>query len=80
MKKTILLLSALAFIFIGATKKKNDSFCKGWESGYKAGWCYEREMGCADPVIPACPVPRVGEDGYKGGYNRGFATARRHRR
>ena len=46
-------------------------FCKGWKDGYKEGYCYGK-YGCVSPVAPVCPVPNVGEDNYKGGYNRGF--------
>ena len=47
------------------------TFCEGWDDGYGEGYC--DEMGpCVKPVSPVCPVPRVGEDSYRGGYNRGF--------
>ena len=46
-------------------------FCDGWRSGYVAGYCY-RQYGCIEPIVPICPLPRIGEDNYEGGYNRGF--------
>lgn len=49
----------------------NSVFCRGWEAGYKHGYCY-KEFACIDPITPICPIPDVGEDGYRDGYNRGF--------
>ena len=46
-------------------------FCSGWEDGYQAGYCYEN-YSCISPIVPICPIPRVGEDSYQNGYNRGF--------
>jgi len=59
---SILLFSSLAFA---------DAFCDGWEDGYKAGYCY-RQYACLEPLVPLCPLPRLGEDTYQDGYNRGF--------
>lgn len=28
--------------------------------------------GCIEPVVPVCPIPAIGENGYTAGYNRGF--------
>ena len=50
----------------------SDDYCDGWNDGYKSGWCYGRGYGCLEPLVPLCPLPRLGEDGYKAGYNRGF--------
>lgn len=46
-------------------------FCDGWAAGYVAGYCYQ-QYSCLEPLVPLCPLPRLGEDGYKDGYNRGF--------
>jgi hypothetical protein len=56
-------------------------YCDGWEDGYKEGWCYGKGMGCFDPIVPVCPVPRYNErnDSYRDGYNRGFTAAQRKR-
>lgn len=51
-------------------------YCKGWAEGYKAGWCYEQGIGCIDPIVPICPIKRIGEEGYKDGYNRGFVQGK----
>lgn len=47
-------------------------YSNGWTSGYKAGWCYGQGYGCIEPMVPMCPMPRMGEQGFKDGYNRGF--------
>jgi hypothetical protein len=62
----VLVAAAAGFGYYGDT-----GFCAGWEEGYKAGYCYE-EYFCMAPVAPICPIPRIGEDTYQGGYNRGF--------
>lgn len=46
-------------------------FCDGFEHGYKQGACYGKSM-CMAPMTPMCPMARMGEDSYQGGYNRGF--------
>jgi len=58
--------------YISATS----DYCKGWAEGYKAGWCYERGYVCIDPIVPICPIKRIGEEGYKDGYNRGFVQGK----
>jgi len=47
------------------------SFCRGYENGYKEGYCYQN-FSCITPITPICPIPYIGEDGYSDGYNRGF--------
>jgi hypothetical protein len=69
MKK--LLIALMLTISIAQATRDNSGFCAGWEDGYKSGWCYQ-EMYCLPPLTPLCPLPRLGEDSYQGGYNRGF--------
>jgi hypothetical protein len=66
----ILVFTSLAFA---------DAFCDGWKDGYKAGYCY-RQYACLEPLVPLCPLPRLGEDTYKDGYNRGFLAGLNARR
>ena len=48
------------------------AYCDGWSDGYKEGYCYGKGFGCLEPLVPLCPLARLGEDGYRDGYNRGF--------
>lgn len=50
---------------------EGSAFCDGYEAGYIAGYCY-KVYGCLEPLTPLCPLPDLGEDNYKGGYNKGF--------
>jgi hypothetical protein len=88
--KNIKLLSAIVILSIGLTSfiGMQDSkvepvyteatYCEGWESGYEQGWCYE-VPGCIIPVVPVCPVPKVNQDTYTDGYNRGFTKGKASR-
>ena len=58
-------------LIAGSLSAFGGAFCEGWSAGYKAGYCY-RENFCLPPLVPLCPLPRLGEDGYQDGYNRGF--------
>jgi hypothetical protein len=52
-------------------------YCEGWQSGWNNGWKYVKGQYSIPPIAPICPIPRIGEDGYRGGYNRGFAAGLR---
>jgi hypothetical protein len=71
MKKLLLLLVLVATIATVFAINSYTAFCDGWNDGYKQGWCYG-QYGCIPPIPPLCPLPRIGEDTYKDGYNRGF--------
>lgn len=70
MKKTItfLIMTILTGLVFGQT-----SYDNGFQSGYKAGYCYN-DFGCIAPTPPITPIPHIGEsyDSYQDGYNRGF--------
>ena len=66
MKKIIIILLALIAIASAYTP-----FCEGFKAGYKAGYCYGKYT-CLEPLSPLCPLPRLGEETYMDGYNRGF--------
>lgn len=74
MKKFFIISLLALFIVI------NDStYCEGWDDGYEAGYCHEIE-GCIPPIPPICPIPQPDcNEGYKCGYNRGFAKALKDR-
>jgi hypothetical protein len=69
MKKSILIIAL--FICFGFTTTKSD-FCDGWEDGYCEGWRDVKGQLAICPITPVCPIPKIGTDTYKGGYNRGF--------
>jgi hypothetical protein len=52
-------------------------FCDGWEDGYCEGWKDVKGRNAICPIAPICPIPKIGEDSFKGGYNRGFKAGSR---
>ncbi len=52
-------------------------FCKGWEDGYCEGWKDVKGQYAICPITPICPIPEIGQDSYRGGYNRGFKAGSR---
>ncbi len=63
----------LTFLLIGMTSLAQSDYYKGFQSGYKEGYCYN-EYGCIPPIPPISPIPQIGENSnnYQDGYNRGF--------
>jgi len=75
MKYIILIISLVAVAF------GYSQFCVGFKDGFKEGYCYDRSLGCIAPQAPNCPIPRIGEDTYSGGWARGWmAGVRRSQR
>lgn len=70
MRKVLIIIFILANLSIQA----QDSYTKGFQSGYKAGYCYN-DFGCIEPIPPITPIPKIGESSYnfQDGYNRGFS-------
>ena len=68
--KLFVMIIFQAFVFSAFCQS---SFNKGFEEGYKKGYCYEK-IGCPTPVLPVVPplVPGESIDSYQDGYNRGF--------
>jgi len=52
-------------------------YCDGWEEGYCEGWKDVKGQLAICPITPICPIPDIGQDTYKGGYNRGFKAGSR---
>jgi hypothetical protein len=52
-------------------------FCEGWEDGYCEGWKDVKGQYAICPITPICPIPEIGQDNYRGGYNRGFKAGSR---
>lgn len=85
---SLILLGVMIFMVCGAHNypefKENhniedtSAFCSGFKEGYVDGYCY-RVYGCVEPVPPVCPVPDIGENSWKDGYNRGFTRGLRDR-
>jgi hypothetical protein len=55
-------------------------YCDGWEDGYCEGWKDVKGQYAICPIAPICPIPEIGKDGYRGGYNRGFKAGMRKAR
>jgi len=64
----------LIVLLLGLTSSSyNDAYCEGFYNGFKNGYCYKSNTySCMPPPPPMCPIPRIGEDSYTHGYNRGF--------
>ena len=70
MKNIYILLIALITISVSA----QNSFYDGFNSGYKAGYCFN-EIGCLEPIPPIAGVQTftpVGQTDYQHGYDTGF--------
>jgi len=69
MKKVL----SVIFLFVTISIYAQDSYTKGFQSGYKAGYCYN-DFACIEPIPPITPMPKIGESSYnfQDGYNRGF--------
>ncbi|RYG52260.1 MAG: hypothetical protein EOO01_06890 [Chitinophagaceae bacterium] len=65
----------VAQMFLSCTGFTQSFFVKGFNEGYKKGYCYEK-VNCIAPNPPIAPVPKIGEsnDNYQDGYSRGFKT------
>lgn len=51
-----------------------DEYSDGWEEGWSEGWKYVKGPYSIPPIAPIAPIPRIGQDKYKDGYNRGFVA------
>ena len=71
-RRILLVCAVAAGVVSGPIVALADSgFCEGYKDGYAEGWCYG-DSYCLKPLPPLCPLPNLGESGYKAGYNRGF--------
>jgi hypothetical protein len=52
-------------------------FCNGWEDGYCEGWRDLKGQNTICPITPICPLQELGQNSYRGGYNRGFKEGSR---
>ncbi|MEE8564935.1 MAG: hypothetical protein V3S79_00970 [Candidatus Thermoplasmatota archaeon] len=76
--KKIVLLTALAIsLSFAFTLNFGTSFCEGWKDGHCEGWKDIKGQYSVCPIAPICPIPAIGQDTYRGGYNAGFKAGRR---
>jgi len=69
----------IVFIFFGLNKTfSQNQFSLGYKNGFKAGYCYNKGVGCIAPIPPIPPIPNLNESLYnfQDGYNRGFIDGR----
>lgn len=76
MRKCLIVAIGIVLAAFTFTAAAGSEFCEGYADGYKEGWCYG-EYSCLAPLTPLCPLPGLGEDHYRGGYNRGFIDGQR---
>lgn len=69
MIKFLLLFFGLFFSLFSLSQ---NTFCDGWNDGYKAGKIYNNETVY---ITPICPTSGIGENTYEIGYQRGFEKA-----
>jgi len=68
MRKTLLItLTCLPLVALAG-----GDFDRGFEKGFCEGWRYVRGEFSLPPLVGIPPLPRLGEDGFFDGYNRGF--------
>lgn len=74
--KTFPIIIALLIIGLNTISQSKSNFVKGFEEGFKEGYCYNMPPGaiCSYPIIIYPPTPKLNEssDNYTQGYNRGF--------
>jgi hypothetical protein len=79
--KIICLIIGMIMISTALTASKNESsnsailisdYCDGWKDGYCEGWKDVKGAYAICPITPICPIPEMGRDRFKDGYNRGF--------
>lgn len=66
----------LLFIINSIVAVAQSDFDKGFKTGYKEGYCYNKGVACIAPMPPITPIPSINEklNSYTDGYNRGFKT------
>ena len=84
MKKAILgLLLVSSALFASGNFNNNETqktnqleiesdYCSGFEEGYCEGYKDVKGEFAICPITPICPIPAIGKDSYRGGYNKGF--------
>jgi hypothetical protein len=81
----VIFVSVSSFMSFSEIKSDNinnnsieiSDYCDGWEDGYCEGWRDVKGTYAICPITPICPIPEIGKDGYRGGYNRAFKAGMR---
>lgn len=78
----LLMLIGVSFLLSFKSIKENtikteniisvSDYCDGWEEGYCEGWKDVKGVYAICPITPICPIPEIGKDDFRGGYNRAF--------
>ena len=78
MKKSTYYVLATILLFSIDTFAQSDKYSKGYQIGWKKGYCYEGGYGCTSPIPPLSPLPRIEESSYsyQDGYNKGFTDGK----
>ena len=71
MRKLLLLLFAILALSFASS-----DFTDGYSDGYCSGYKSIKGDFVVCPVTPVAPVPPVGKDTYRGGYDLGFVAGR----
>src|ERR1035437_3491709 len=70
-----ILFGFVIFLLSYCAKSQNSPFGKGYDKGFKEGYCYNNNsVYCNPPITPLTPLIRLNEseNNFQDGYNRGF--------
>jgi hypothetical protein len=72
--KSICLLGFILLSSYGINSQQTNEFGKGFDVGFKKGYCYSSPLGCLPPITPITPLPNSNEKltSFEDGYNKGF--------
>ena len=73
MKKLVTFALVIVSMCVLTSSTYSDTYCEGFYNGFKNGYCHNQGFShCMTPPPPLCPIPRINEDTYTHGYNRGL--------
>lgn len=72
MKRALIAGAVIAAALSFATAASASAFCAGFEAGWKAAF---RNAGKLEQLTPLCPLPKLGQDTFEGGYQTGMLMA-----